>query len=217
MISVIIPSYNRYDLLLNAIESVRNQTFKDIEIIVIDDCSSDDRYVNLQSIPDIKYFKMIKRTGLPSKVRNHGILQSNGEWIAFLDDDDTWVETKLEEQYKMTNKYDFICTDSFYENVILRKVRELHIWENSNPTNTNELNLDIIKRHNLIINSSVLIKKTILEEIGYIPENKEYRAIEDHITWIKILEKGYVCFFVDLPLMNYNNSSYKHHSDSYLT
>jgi glycosyltransferase involved in cell wall biosynthesis len=216
MISVIIPSYNRYDLLLKAIESVRNQTFKDFEIIVIDDCSEDDRYKNLNLISDIRYFRLPKRTGLPAKVRNFGILQSKGEWIAFLDDDDIWIENKLYEQYKMTSKYNFICTDSFYENVIFRKVREFHIWKNANSSNTNELNLEIIKRHNLIINSSVLIKKTILEEIGYIPENKEFRAIEDYITWIKVLEKGYVCFFIDLPLMHYNNSSYKFHSDSYL-
>lgn len=216
MISIIIPSYNRYELLLCAINSVRNQTFRDFEIIVVDDCSSDNKYDNLKTISDIRYFRLPKRTGLPSKVRNYGILQSRGDWIAFLDDDDTWIENKLEEQFKMTDKYNFICSDSFYENVLFRKGRELHIWLNANPKNTNELNLDIIKNHNLIINSSVLIKKKLLEEIGYIPENKEYRAIEDHITWIKVLEKGYSCFFVDLPLMNYNNSSYKHHSDSYL-
>jgi glycosyltransferase involved in cell wall biosynthesis len=216
MISVIIPTYNRYDLLLRAIESVRNQTFKDFEIIIIDDCSEDDRYENLKSINDVRYFKLPKRTGLPAKVRNHGILESKGEWIAFLDDDDIWAQNKLEEQFIMTNKYNFICSDSFYENIVFRKEKELHIWKNANPTNTNELDLEIIKRHNLIINSSVLIKKTILEDIGYIPENKEYRAFEDYVAWIKVLEKGYVCFFVDLPLMEYNNSSHKFHSDSYL-
>jgi len=217
MVSVIIPSYNRYDLLLKCLESVKNQTYRDLEIIVVNDGSDDERYSILEFDPNIKYFKLPIRTGLAAKVRNYGISKSVGDWIAFLDDDDTWVPTKLSEQLEYADKYSFICSDAFYENVIMRKERELHIWNEANPTDTNELTLNILKRHNLIINSSVLIKKQLIEKIGYIPENKEYRQCEDYMAWMKVLEIENKCFFVNKPLLYYNNASHKFLWDNYIS
>jgi glycosyltransferase involved in cell wall biosynthesis len=74
MVSVIIGSYNRYELLLRSIDSVINQTYKDIEIIVVDDCSIDDRYENLKSRKDIRFFKTDKNSGLPAVPRNIGFV-----------------------------------------------------------------------------------------------------------------------------------------------
>ena len=108
MISVIIPTYNRYEFVNRAINSVINQTYKDIEIIVVDDCSEDPRYQELSKNKNIKYFRLDKRSGLPACGRNLGIKNSSGEWVAFLDDDDYWVEKKLEKQMEYSNKFDFI-------------------------------------------------------------------------------------------------------------
>lgn len=101
MISVIIPTYNRFDSLLKAVESVKNQTYQNIEIIVVDDNSTDERYEN-NMIEGIKYIKIeegskeILGYGCGALPRNIGMECANGEYIAFLDDDDVWMPDKLE-------------------------------------------------------------------------------------------------------------------------
>ena len=114
LVSVVISSYNRFDLLLNAIESVKNQTYKNIEIIVVDDGSTDKRYKN-NDLENVIFLHLDEsnsrnRLGYPScgYVRNYGFKVSNGKYIAILDDDDYWLENKIEEQVKILdeNKYD---------------------------------------------------------------------------------------------------------------
>jgi glycosyltransferase involved in cell wall biosynthesis len=216
MISVIIPTYNRYDLLLKCIESVKSQTYKDLEIIVINDCSDDNRYDNLKNRDDIVYLNLPIRTGMPAKVRNMGISVAKGEWLAFLDDDDEWLPEKLSEQMEHSEKYNFICCDAFYEGIPLRLERERHIWDRANPTNTMELTIGILNNHNLIINSSVLVKKELVDKIGGIPEDRHFRGNEDYQTWKKILSEGEFCFFVGKTLLKYNNSSHKYYNDKYV-
>ena len=153
MVSVIIPSYERFDLLQNAINSVYNQTYKDIEIIVVDDYSRDNRYLTLESDNRIKYIRLPQRLGYPGKVRNVGIKNASGEWVAFLDDDDTWENTKLEKQMSYSDKYKFISSDAFIDN--RKYTREVYkqYWDNNNPEDKRELDLTILSRHNVIINS----------------------------------------------------------------
>jgi glycosyltransferase involved in cell wall biosynthesis len=96
-VSVIIPTYNRASCICDAIDSVLDQTFKDYEILVIDDGSTDDTSQILQQYNDkIKYIYQ-KNEGV-SAARNTGILNSRGEWLAFLDSDDIWKPDKLERQ-----------------------------------------------------------------------------------------------------------------------
>jgi len=100
-ISVIIPTYNRSNLLKRAINSVLNQTFKDFELIVVDDNSADDtkEVVNRFGAGDsrIKYIRHKRNKG-GSAARNTGIKHAKGEYIALLDDDDEWLPEKLEKQ-----------------------------------------------------------------------------------------------------------------------
>ena len=94
-ISVVIPTFNRRDLLKRAINSVINQTIKPNEIIVIDNGSTDQTYQMVSSLfPDINFLTETKR-GV-SAARNKGITQSKSKWIAFLDSDDVWKPKKLE-------------------------------------------------------------------------------------------------------------------------
>ena len=96
-ISVIIPTYNRCDLLKRAINSVINQTITPKEIIIVDNGSTDQTYQMVSSLfPEINYF-IEKKRGV-SAARNKGILESKSKWIAFLDSDDAWKPTKLEKQ-----------------------------------------------------------------------------------------------------------------------
>ena len=105
-VSVIIPTYNRFKYLLNSINSVRKQTYTNIEIIVINDCSTQQEYYTHNFGSDVKIIHLIKNsrfvTDFPCTgyVRNKGIEISTGEYIAFLDDDDIWLPNKLEIQIK---------------------------------------------------------------------------------------------------------------------
>ena len=125
MISVIISSFNRYDYLLNAITSVKNQTYKNIEIIVIDDGSTDLRYKNnkIENVHMIHLDSNNSREvlGFPScgYVRNFGFKKAKGEYIAILDDDDYWLPNKLEKQINIlkTKKFLLCCSEAYIEHI----------------------------------------------------------------------------------------------------
>lgn len=106
LLSVIIPTYNRGRLILNSVTSVLNQTYKNIELIVVDDCSTDNTEEILKSINDsrIKYVKLEKNSGA-CIARNKGIELSTGKFIAFNDSDDLWITTKLEKQLCFLKNY----------------------------------------------------------------------------------------------------------------
>ena len=96
VVSVVIPTYNRACLLGRAIQCVLNQSFQDIEVIVVDDASQDNSADIVNSLDDsrIKYLRHEKNRG-GSSARNTGIKAARGEYIAFLDDDDEWMPTKI--------------------------------------------------------------------------------------------------------------------------
>ena len=103
MISVIIPTFNRASLLKKAIESVLSQTYKDFELIVIDDGSSDETPSLISSYASsIKYIKQNNKG--PAGARNVGIKNSSGEFVAFLDSDDWWDKEKLQIQIDKMRK-----------------------------------------------------------------------------------------------------------------
>ena len=117
-VSVIIPSYNRFHYLLNTIESIKNQTYKNIEIIVVNDYSTQkDYYTHLWD--DVKVVHLPKNSkeifGYPSAgyARNKGIFISTGKYIAFCDDDDVWFPNKIELQLAAMNdtRCKMSCTD----------------------------------------------------------------------------------------------------------
>ena len=100
-ISIIIPTYNRAHLILKSIKSVLNQTYQDIEILVIDDGSTDNTENLITDLNDkrIKYIKLENNQG-GSKARNIGIMKASGKYISFQDSDDYYHYNKLETQFK---------------------------------------------------------------------------------------------------------------------
>ncbi|MDE7137546.1 MAG: glycosyltransferase family 2 protein [Ruminococcus sp.] len=101
MVSVVIPSYNRALTINRSVCSVLNQTYKDIEVIVVDDCSSDNTREVIESINDerLRYYCLEENSGA-CVARNKGIELAKGEYIAFQDSDDEWLPNKLEIQIK---------------------------------------------------------------------------------------------------------------------
>ena len=202
-ISVIIPTYNRCDLLKRAINSVIKQTITPKEIIIVDNGSTDQTYQMVSSLfPEINYF-IEKKRGV-SAARNKGILESKSKWIAFLDSDDAWKPTKLEKQmeYSVFNqdKYRIIHTDeTWYRNKKFLNQLKKHKKSGGNIFK-NSLQLCCISP------SSVVLKKQIFDDYGFFDENLE--VCEDYDMWIRITAKEEVGF-LDSPLV----LKYGGHSD----
>jgi glycosyltransferase involved in cell wall biosynthesis len=108
-VSVVIPTYNRAGIVPRAIESVLAQTVTDLEVIVVDDGSSDDTGKTLEEMfgDRIRYFAQVNQGA--SVARNRGIEEARGEWIAFLDSDDLWEKEKLEWQLKALEQFSPQC------------------------------------------------------------------------------------------------------------
>jgi glycosyltransferase involved in cell wall biosynthesis len=110
-VSVIIPTFNRAQILGRAIASVLGQTFVDLELIVVDDGSSDETAALIQNFADVRlrYLQQLQNLGV-SAARNRGIAEARGEWLAFLDSDDLWLPQKLERQFAALQGVDCVAT-----------------------------------------------------------------------------------------------------------
>ena len=95
-ISVIIPVYNRQDIVAHTVQSVLNQTDRDLEVLVVDDGSTDDTRAVIQNLADSRVNYFYKANDGPASARNFGLSKARGEYIAFLDSDDLWPENYLQ-------------------------------------------------------------------------------------------------------------------------
>jgi len=202
LVSVIIPTKNRSDLILNAIKSVTSQTYKNIEIIIICDGCTDDtvkvlnKYFNEDN--NIKIIALDSCVGA-AEARNIGINNSKGEYIAFLDDDDLWENRKVEKQLDVFNNYSdtaiVTCYFSKEKNGRLRIIKS--------PLCINIK--DILYENYPGSFSFCLVKKEYLNEIRI---DKNLRKAQDWFLWINILNKsGKICRTAPEVLTNYNISS----------
>lgn len=107
-VSVIIPTYNRAKFISSAVESIINQKYNNLEIIIVDDSSTDNTRSVVASLKE-KYSNIVychnERSKGPSGARNTGILKSTGDYLSFLDSDDTWLDRNLANGLKVLNKY----------------------------------------------------------------------------------------------------------------
>lgn len=204
-ISVIIPTFNRKQTLARAIDSVLKQTHPPLEIIVIDDGSTDgtsdwikSNYPTIIFLEPFKGSKPLKgfSTKGVSATRNAGIKVAKGDWIALLDSDDEWFPDKLAKQgqaFKENSEFLFCHTNEIWiRNGIrvnqMKKHQKYggHIFEKC---------LDICR----ISPSSSLFSKSILDEVGLFDEN--LKVCEDYDLWLRITAK-YSVLFLDEPLIN---------------
>lgn len=205
-VSVIIPYYNNEKTIIRALESVINQTYKDFEIILIDDGSTDDSHRLVDEF--IKYNleyeikNLYQKNSGPSKARNNGIKNSNGEYIAFLDADDSWLKYKLSIQMNFLNKNkeiyilgsDYMVID---DNIKIIKGKNIDSFER------NTFYLRLFK--NTFPTSTVVIKRKALTEIGLFNEKQKYA--EDTLLYLKILRK-FKGGKIQLPLTTYYKYEY---------
>src|SRR3954468_14887110 len=106
-VSIIVPTYNRRELLRDALDSVRRQTFTDWEAIVADDGSTDESAADVDALGDSRLPVLrLPHSCSAARVRNAGLGAARGEWIAFLDSDDIWLPNKLEHQLAELRSHD---------------------------------------------------------------------------------------------------------------
>lgn len=182
-VSVIIPTYNRGNQLRICLKSLQQQTFKNFEVIVCDDGSVDntpDVINEFKDLLDLKYIQDANFGG-PARPRNNGIKIAKGEIIAFLDSDDWWYPNKLEASLEYLPEYDLVHHDlDIYMNTEksegVAKGRDLK----------GNFAKDLIVNGNGVVNSSVLIKRSIVDIVGEITEDKRLIAVEDFDYWIRV-------------------------------
>jgi len=194
LISIVIPTYNHASFLGRALKSVTDQTYINWEVIVIDNHSSDNTNEVMESFidPRIRYLK-IHNNGVIAASRNMGIRAANGEWIAFLDSDDWWTEDKLKVCFNAINdKVDFVY---HHLKMVSDKPRYLRRGLMKTPQLTVPVIMDLVLNGNKIINSSVVVRKKLLLEIGGINEDVKVIASEDYDTWLRIakLTNNFLC------------------------
>jgi len=113
-VTVVIPTFNRADLVTEAVESVRRQTYRDFEIVVCDDGSTDDTAIRVRALGAPVRYLGLPHTGHPGAPRNRGVEAASGELVAFLDDDDLWEAEKLARQIALIDsepRLDVVYTD----------------------------------------------------------------------------------------------------------
>ena len=186
LVSVIVTTYNRRDLLTNTIDSILNQTYKNFELIVVDNCSDYDFLSEIKSFNDerIRPFQNAN-DGIIDVNRNFGIKKAKGDYIAFCDDDDLWYPEKLMVCYNFFNsKVDLIYHD--LKIIGKKRIFGRKVMEGRNLKSP--VLVDLLINGNTIWNSSAMVRKSIIDSVGGLDEKKEMVTVEDYNTWLKIAE-----------------------------
>lgn len=164
-VSLIVPTYNRADLLLETVESVRRQTYSNFEIIVADDGSTDETAVRCAALNSSLRYLRLEHSGTPEIPRNHAIEIARGELIAFLDDDDLWQPTYLERQIEL---FDHDRSVGFtYSNIcFLNPDGSISTPRMDAQHQRAELLFDHLLSGSFIYPSTLIVRRTLFQELG---------------------------------------------------
>lgn len=213
-VSVIIPTYNRAHLIQKSIRSVLNQTYKNLELIIVDD-STDDTEIKVKEIKDERliYIKNQQRMGV-SKARNMAIEISTGELIAFQDSDDEWYPDKLEKQVNllMNSSPDTAAVYCGMEIIDASTNKKLDVVVPEIDFRKSFTQDGLLQTP---ATQTVVIKKSVLNEVGYFDER--LKAAEDTELAVRV-SKNYKYAFVNEPLIKVvrNHDSLMGNANNYL-
>jgi glycosyltransferase involved in cell wall biosynthesis len=187
--SVVIPTYNRAHTISRAVESALEQSFRDIEIFVVDDGSVDNTEVVVRGFRENNVmYKKCDHFGGPARARNVGIKSANSDWICFLDSDDWWYPEKLEKVYRVIGEG---AADFIYHPMDIIKMptsKQIGITPVEALAEPVGRSILLNSYRSFIPNSSVVVRKRLLEDIDYISEDRDLIAVEDFDTWTRLAE-----------------------------
>ena len=200
-VSVIMPAYNSEKTISEAVTSVLRQTFDDLELLIVNDCSSDGTDEIIRSFakedPRIVIIENEKNSGV-SYSRNVAIARADGEWIAFLDSDDVWREDKLESQLRLMSEHpgSSICyTASAFMDSRGNPYQYVMAAEE-------KIEYSTLLRKNLLSCSSVMIRASVMKDIK-MPSDRMH---EDYYTWLTVLRDGGYACGINEPMLTYRLS-----------
>lgn len=198
MISVVIPSYNRANTIKRAVESVLEQTYTDLEVIVVDDCSDDDTEAAVSTIGDlrVRYERLDKRSGA-CVARNRGIEVSHGEYIAFQDSDDKWLPGKLEIQLKaMTDNDADVCFCRLKRHYTGKDNRTV-LWPES-LTEDGFMDHVRLRRRSYASTQTIIARRHVFDDVLFDPgvvKSQDY-------DWMIRASRKYRTYYVSTPLVD---------------
>jgi len=220
-VSIILTTFNSSKYVGDTIESILKQTYKNFELIIIDDCSNDNIFYKLKKYQfnnsKIRIFKTKKNSQTASLPRNLGLKKAKFDIICFIDDDDIWDKNKLSEQIKLIKKYNLIFSSTIYfynnkkeSNFLLNYFRTFFqiIFSFLIMRNNNFFYI-----YNPIVFSSVMIKKKLLINNPF-NQHKIIAGIEDLELWVRIFKnKRIKPFFIKKALVKNKRNKNSLHSD----
>lgn len=187
-VTVIVPVYNGEKYIGETIQSVLDQTFKDFELVVIDDCSTDSTVKVIETFADsrIKLVKNQKNSG-STQSRNNGLMQSTGEYVAILDSDDVCFPNRFEEQVKFLDEHPDFGAVGSWTKVIDSESRETGFsWKNDLPPEKIPAMM-LFKTY--ITHSSAMIRRSAMPSYHYDTNPVTAGKVEDYTLWIEIMKK----------------------------
>lgn len=198
-VSVVMAAYNASRTIREAIDSVLAQSVSALELIVVDNCSSDDTAAIVSAYPDarVRLVRSEKNRGAAAS-RYAGVESARYDWVAILDSDDRWLPDKLEKQLRLQRQSgaELVFTGSGFMNAEGVPLRgELHVPQ--------RIGYRELLKQNVISNSSVLVKKELF--LRYSPRIENMH--EDYACWLGLLRDGHSAAGIDEPLLIYRLSS----------
>jgi glycosyltransferase involved in cell wall biosynthesis len=200
LVSVVVPTFRRAGLLKETVDAILAQTFTDFELIIVDNMSEDGTQDYVAAIDDarVRYFRNPNH-GVISVNRNHGLRQARGKYVALCDDDDLWLPDKLAQQVTVlegapdvglcySNASSFNADGVVDAWMMKKKVFDGHYKQ--------------LLIGNFIPNSTVLLRRSLFGQLGYLNEDPRFVAVEDYMMWLQISRIARLAY-LDAPLIMY--------------
>lgn len=193
-VSVIIPMHNSSKHIEECVISVLRQTYKNIEIIIVDDASEDNCLELLKKIKDdrIKIIELKQNVGA-ALARNKGIENATGELICFLDSDDYWFLDKIEKQVRFIEDNNYVFVYGAYEYLNINRRHKVHVPQKIN--------------YNQALKNTTIFTSTVMFNMNYLSKEDIYmpniKRGQDTATWWKVLKKGITAYGIDESLAVY--------------
>lgn len=201
-VSVVIPAYNRAATILPCLQSVLRQTVSPLEVIVVDDCSTDRTAEVVGSLSDFRVRCLVQPKNAGAQAaRNRGIREAKGEWIAFQDSDDEWLPEKMEKQIAALAAVKFDPWTVVHGNAIWRDCSSGRTLAVEIPLVEGEESYAQVLSYPAPLFPTILASKVALEKIGYLDEN-----VKTYQEWDTSIRLAKYCrfFYLRDPLFIYN-------------